>query len=44
MSKKLIYSISFVLVLGLAMSVAEGADETLVGYWRFEEGSGTTGL
>jgi len=42
MSKKLIYLIPFVLVLGLAMSVAEGADATLVGYWRFEEGSGTT--
>jgi hypothetical protein len=42
MSKKMIYLIPFVLVLGLAMSAAEGADASLVGYWRFEEGSGTT--
>ncbi len=37
--RKLIY---FALVLGLTMSAAEGADPSLVGWWRFEEGSGTT--
>ena len=42
MRNKLIYLISFVLVLGLTMSAAEGADPSLVGWWRFEEGSGTT--
>ena len=42
MRNKLIYVISFALVLGLAMSAAEGADPSLVGWWRFEEGSGTT--
>jgi len=42
MCRKLIYLVSFVLVLGLAMSVAEGADPSLIAWWRFEEGSGTT--
>ncbi len=42
MSKKIIFLVSFVLVLGLAISVSEGADPSLVGWWRFEEGSGTT--
>ncbi len=42
MSKKLIYLISIVLLLDLTMSSAEGADPSLVGWWRFEEGSGTT--
>ena len=42
MYRKLIFLVSFVLVLGLAMSVSEGADPSLVGWWRFEEGSGTT--
>ena len=42
MRNKLIYLISFVLVLGLTMSIVEGADPSLVGWWRFEEGSGTT--
>ena len=42
MRNKLIYLISFALVLCLRMSVAEGADPSLVGWWRFEEGSGTT--
>ncbi|MCP4608871.1 MAG: LamG domain-containing protein, partial [Planctomycetes bacterium] len=36
----LIYVISFALVL--AVSTAEGADPSLVGWWRFEEGSGIT--
>ena len=40
--RKLIYLMSFALVLGLAVSVVEGADPSLVGWWRFEEGSGTT--
>jgi len=43
MSKKLIYLISFVLVLGLVLTgVAKAADPDLVGSWRFDEGSGTT--
>ncbi|MFZ2148270.1 MAG: LamG domain-containing protein, partial [Sedimentisphaerales bacterium] len=42
MCRKLMYLVSFVLVMGLATSVAEGADPSLVGWWRFDEGSGTT--
>jgi len=42
MSKKIIILVSFVLVLGLAISVSEGADPSLIAWWRFEEGSGTT--
>jgi len=42
MTKKWVYLISFILVLGLLISVSEGADPSLVGWWRFEEGSGTT--
>ena len=42
MFRKLIFLVSFVLVLGLAISISEGADPSLVGWWRFEEGSGTT--
>ncbi|MDT8304217.1 MAG: LamG domain-containing protein, partial [Sedimentisphaerales bacterium] len=42
MCKKLIYLISFALVLDLTMNAAEAADPGLVGWWRFEEGSGTT--
>jgi len=38
----LIYLVSFILVLGLATNVAEGVDPSLVGWWRFDEGSGTT--
>jgi len=38
MCKKLIYPFSFVLVLALASSASAG----LVGYWAFDEGSGTT--
>ena len=38
MCKKLIYLVSFVLVLSLVRS----ASAELVGYWKFDEGSGTT--
>ncbi|MCH8120865.1 MAG: discoidin domain-containing protein, partial [Planctomycetes bacterium] len=42
MSKKLIYLVSVVLVLGLALtSVVEAADPSLVGWWKFDDGSGT---
>ncbi|MCH8121327.1 MAG: hypothetical protein IIC00_16575, partial [Planctomycetes bacterium] len=42
MSKKLIYLTSFVLVLGLALtSIVEAADPSLVGWWKFDDGSGT---
>ena len=42
MSKKLICLISFILVLGLVLtSVTEGADPSLVGWWRLDEGNGT---
>ena len=40
MSKKLIYLISFVLVLSMALTGSARAE--LVGWWRFDEGSGTT--
>ncbi|MFB0555413.1 MAG: LamG-like jellyroll fold domain-containing protein [Phycisphaerae bacterium] len=41
MCKKLIYLVSFVLVLGLVLtSLAEAADPDLVGYWKFDETSG----
>ena len=43
MCRKLIYIISFVAVLGMGLtSVVEAADPDLVGYWNFDEGSGTT--
>ncbi len=43
MCKKLILLVSFVLVLGLAASMAKADITTdLAGYWPFEEGSGTT--
>jgi hypothetical protein len=42
MPKKRNYLITFILALGLVMSAAEGADPSLVGWWRFEEGTGTT--
>jgi len=43
MCKRLIYSVSFVLVLGLVlMSVAKAADPDLVAYWKFDDGFGTT--
>jgi hypothetical protein len=42
MYRKLIYLILFVLVLSVALtSVAKAADPDLVGWWRFDEGSGT---
>ncbi|MHC4682229.1 MAG: hypothetical protein ACYTEK_26500, partial [Planctomycetota bacterium] len=41
MYRKLIHSISFVLVLCLFQtSIANAADPSLVGWWRFDEGSG----
>ena len=40
MSKKLIYLVSFVLVLSVALMGTARAE--LVGWWRFDEGSGTT--
>jgi len=43
MYRKLFYLISFVLVLSVALtSTARAADPDLVGWWRFDEGSGTT--
>ena len=43
MSKKLIYMISFVLVLGLVLTnVAGAADPDLIGWWPLNEGSGDT--
>ena len=42
MSKKLILLTSYVLLLGLVTSEAEGADPSLVGWWTFDDGSGTT--
>jgi len=43
MCKKLTYLSSFVLVLGLVLNgVAEEVDPSLVGWWKFEEGSGGT--
>jgi len=43
MSKKLIYSVCFVFALGLVLtSEANATDPNLVGWWRFNEGSGTT--
>jgi hypothetical protein len=42
MSKKLVYLIHCVLALGLALtSAVEAADPSLVGWWRFDETSGT---
>ncbi|MEA3225302.1 MAG: hypothetical protein U9Q07_05070, partial [Planctomycetota bacterium] len=42
MSKKLIFSVSLVVVLGSAWtSPVEAADPGLVGWWTFDEGSGT---
>ncbi|MCJ7777247.1 MAG: LamG domain-containing protein [Sedimentisphaerales bacterium] len=45
MRRKLIYLISFVLVLGLVQaSVAEGADPNLVGWWKLDDSCGTTAI
>ncbi len=41
MSKRWIYLISFILVLVFSISESKGTDPSLVGWWRFEEGSGT---
>jgi len=42
MCKKLIYLVSFVVVLGLILtSAAVGADPSLVGWWKLDETSGT---
>ena len=43
MCRKLIYLISFVLVLGLCPHLAHG-DVGLVGYWKFDELSGKTAI
>jgi len=43
MSVKRIYLFSVVLMLGLMMSeLAQAGDPSLVGWWKFDEGSGTT--
>jgi hypothetical protein len=43
MYRKLFYLVSFVLVLSVALtSVSRAADPDLVGWWRFDDGSGTT--
>ena len=43
MSGKQVFSICVILMLGLIMSgVAQAADPSLVGWWKFDEGSGTT--
>ena len=42
MSKKLIYLVSFVFVLGVALTGTARAE--LVGWWRFDEGSGSVAL
>ena len=41
MSKKMIYLVSFVFVLGLT-SAAKAVDPDLVGYWKLDETSGTS--
>jgi hypothetical protein len=43
MYKKVIYSILFLLLPGLVLpSTVRAADPNLVGWWKFDEGSGTT--
>ena len=43
MCRRYIYLASLVLVLGLVLtSVAKGVDPNLVGWWQFDETSGTT--
>ncbi|HUU16613.1 MAG TPA: hypothetical protein VMW72_05645, partial [Sedimentisphaerales bacterium] len=45
MCRKLMYLVSFILVLGLVLtSVAKAADPDLAAYWKFDDGSGTTAL
>ena len=42
MCRKMIYSVSFVLVLVLVRtSIGQDIDQNLVGWWKFEEASGT---
>ncbi|HUU20164.1 MAG TPA: LamG domain-containing protein [Sedimentisphaerales bacterium] len=42
MCRKLMYLVSFTLLLGLVLnSVAQNTDPSLVGWWKFEEASGT---
>ena len=42
MYRKLVYSFSFILMLGLAgISIAENVDPSLVGWWTFEDGVGS---
>jgi hypothetical protein len=41
MCRKLTYSLSFVLTLGLVLTIAaENADAALIGWWKLDEGSG----
>ncbi len=42
MCRKLIYLLSFVLGLGIVVTNTADADPSLVGWWRLDEGSGTT--
>ncbi|MFB0553778.1 MAG: LamG-like jellyroll fold domain-containing protein [Phycisphaerae bacterium] len=43
MCRKLIYLVSFILVLGLVgTSAAQDVDPSLVGWWKFDEGAGST--
>ncbi|HUU20121.1 MAG TPA: LamG domain-containing protein, partial [Sedimentisphaerales bacterium] len=45
MFKKLIYMISFVLVLGLVVTgIAKAADPDIIGWWKLDEGSGDTAI
>nr|MBC8472856.1 hypothetical protein [Planctomycetota bacterium] len=45
MSKKLIYMISFVLVLGLIVTgITKAADPDIIGWWKLDEGSGDTAI
>jgi len=45
MYKKLICSVCFVLLLGtVIMNEANAADEDLIGWWKFDEGSGDTAI
>ncbi len=42
MSKKLIYLVSLIFLLGLALAV--GAQAEVVGWWRLDDGTGTTAI
>ena len=42
MCRKLVYQVSFVLVLSLVLtSMVQAADPSLVGWWKFDDGDGT---